>query len=224
MSAMIEVVCKHYGLADPRHFAGMGFKKENNKRKAFTAQWVLDNIWPAGAMSSLNDEARDLTIVLIETGARPAEICGLTRRTIFLDANLPFIRIRPEHQELKTDQSERDVPLIGRALEVMRKYPNGFSRYRLNAGNYCATVNKALKKLQPDVDVEAGDKFQTVYCIRHLFKDRLRRAGTDAELRLALMGHDHDENNPNVGNAPAYGEGFEMQQKLEALRKIAFPF
>ena len=51
-------------------------------------------------MPSLNEEARDLTIVLTETGARPAEICGLSSRTIFLDVNVPFIRIRPEHQEL----------------------------------------------------------------------------------------------------------------------------
>ena len=28
MSAMVEVVCKHYGLVDPRLFAGMGFKRK----------------------------------------------------------------------------------------------------------------------------------------------------------------------------------------------------
>jgi integrase len=222
MKLMIETVCGHFGLADPAHFGGMSFAKQRNKRKAFKTDWVLKNIWPAGSLDGINEEAYDLTIVLIETGARPSEICGLNKKTIFLDANIPFIRIKPDRQELKTKASERDIPLVGRALEVMRKYPEGFSRYYLQPGNYGGLINYHLKLLQPEVKVEEGDKYQTVYCIRHLFKDRLRHARVEDEMKLALMGHDED--NSDNRDAHDYGEGFELQHKLDTLQKIAFPF
>jgi hypothetical protein len=31
---------------------------------------------------------------------------------------------------MKTDDSRRDIPLVGVALKVMRKHPEGFPRYR----------------------------------------------------------------------------------------------
>src|SRR4029077_18668087 len=111
---------------------------------------------------------------------------------ILLDANIPFIRIKPDQQELKNSNSERDIPLVGRALEVMRRYPNGFPRYHLRPTNYCGAINYHLKLLQGDVNEAEGDKFQTVYCIRHLFKDRLRHARVEDEMKLALMGHSED--------------------------------
>lgn len=224
MKVMIEAVCQHFGLADPKVFARLGFTKERNKRKAFKAEWVLQNIWADGSLPGLNDEARDLTYVLVETGARPSEICGLNRKTILLDANIPFIRIKPDQQELKTRASERDIPLVGRALEVMRRYPNGFPRYYLDSAKYCVLINYHLKGLQPDINEAEGDKYQTVYCIRHLFKDRLRHARVEDEMKLALMGHSHDEDNSVNNNVPDYGEGFELQHKLDTLQKIAFPF
>lgn len=224
MKSMIEIVCKHFGLVDPACFAGMAFTKERNKRKAFKAEWILQNVWVKGSLSGLNKEAYDLTIVLIETGARPSEVCGLNRKTILLDANIPFIRIRPDQQELKTRASERDIPLVGRALEVMGRYPNGFARYYLEPAKYCALINHHLKGLQPDVSEAEGDKYQTVYCIRHMFKDRLRHARVEDEMKLALMGHDHDGDNSANNNVPDYGEGFELQHKLDTLQKIAFAF
>jgi hypothetical protein len=223
LRSMIEVVCKHFGLTDPGAFAGMGFTKERNKRKAFRADWVLTHLWPEGALSGLNKEARDLTYVLIETGARPSEICGLNKKTIFLDANIPYIRIKPDQQELKTRAAERDIPLVGRALDVMRQYPDGFKRYYLEPGKFCALINHHLKGLQPEVAEAQGDKYQTIYCVRHMFKDRLRHARVEDEMKLALMGHDHDGDNSS-NKPPDYGEGFELQHKLDTLQKIAFPF
>jgi hypothetical protein len=79
---MIEAVASHFGLADPRLFAGMGFKKQANKRRAFTAQWVLDNLWPAGAMSSIIE--RPLASLFHNSCAAHvsvgnSRICGLSR-------------------------------------------------------------------------------------------------------------------------------------------------
>jgi integrase len=224
MSLMIRAICNHYGLGkDPGHFTGMAFDKDRKKRKAFKVDWVLQNIWPRDALPGINQEAHDITIVLVETGARPIEICALNKRSIILDANIPYIRIFPDQQELKTRGSERDIPLVGRALEVMRRYPNGFPRYYMKPDGFCNLINYHLKLLQPEVRPDEGDKYQTVYCLRHLFKDRLRHARVEDEMKLALMGHSEGSSDDNK-EGHDYGEGFELQHKLDTLQKIALPF
>ena len=42
---------------------------------------------------------------------------GLARQRILLDAEVPYIRIQAEGRLLKTEHSERDIPLVGLALE-----------------------------------------------------------------------------------------------------------
>ena len=49
----------------------------------------------------------------MESGARPSEIVNLTAAQIVLDGPIPFIRIRAEGRVLKTEHSERDIPLVG---------------------------------------------------------------------------------------------------------------
>jgi integrase len=66
---------------------------------------------------------------VLETGARPSEIINLSKARIVLDAEIPYIRIQAEGRLLKTDHSERDIPLVGLALEAMKRHPNGFPRY-----------------------------------------------------------------------------------------------
>jgi integrase len=58
----------------------------------------------------------------LETGARPSEIINLSMARIVLDAEIPYIRIQAEGRLLKTDHSERDIPLVGLALEAMKRH------------------------------------------------------------------------------------------------------
>ena len=62
---------------------------------------------------------------------RPSELVNLTKDRIKLDANIPHIRVEAQDRdddtpgrELKTEQSERDIPLVGFALEGMRRHPD----------------------------------------------------------------------------------------------------
>ena len=99
-----------------------------------------------GQLADLNDEARDVVYVVMETGARPSEIINLSKGRIVLDAPIPFIRIKAEDRLLKTEHSERDVPLVGMALDAMRRHPEGFPRYFDKGSNLSATLMKHFKK------------------------------------------------------------------------------
>ena len=59
---------------------------------------------------------------MLETGARPSEIINLSKVRIVLDAEIPCIRIQAEGRLLKTDHSERDIPLVGLALEAIKRH------------------------------------------------------------------------------------------------------
>ena len=76
----------------------------------------------------LRVELRVLIYVLIETGARMSEICNLMPEDIKLAHEIPHISIKPrQNRELKTPDSERDIPLVGVALIAMQLCPNGFT-------------------------------------------------------------------------------------------------
>jgi hypothetical protein len=217
---MIRVVCERDGLKDPASFAGLGFEKDDGQREAFDVEFVRDVLCNPGSFATMNDEAFDVMMVMVETGARPSEIVALDTKQIHLASNVPYISIREEGREVKTAASIRDVPLVGVALEAMRRHPNGFRRYHNNADALTQLINKHMRKLQPEVNEDNGDKYKTMYGIRHCFKDRLRAAHTPDSMMDALMGHDEGTEQGNK-NKPKYGGGYTLETKLEALQKIA---
>ncbi|WP_315792532.1 tyrosine-type recombinase/integrase [Bradyrhizobium sp. SZCCHNRI1002] len=217
---MIRTICERDSLKDPEAFAGLGFEKDDGQREAFEPDFVRDTICNPANFNT-NHEAFDAMLVMVETGARPSEIVALDATHIHLDANIPYISIREEGREVKTRSSIRDVPLVGVALEAMRRHPKGFERYHNNPDALTALVNKHLRKLQPEVNEEKGDKYLTMYGIRHCFKDRLRAVHTPDGMMDALMGHEEGSEQGNR-NKPKYGNGHTLQTKLETLNKIAF--
>ena len=182
-----------------------GAKK--GKRQSFDTAWVQSVLLKEGALDGLNDEARAIVYLIAETGVRLVEACNLTKSTIKLDHKIPHIQVRPEGRQLKTDQSERDIPLVGVALMAMEKHPEGFPRYRDKNASCSAAINKFLKA---NFNIEGS---QTLYSLRHTFKNRLRSARCQDEISVRLMGHDY--------NVPEYGEP-SLEDKLYWLRRIAF--
>ena len=167
---MIKAVDKRLQLRLDNVFAGTRIEGgRDGKRASFTTEHVKDHILAPGALDGLNDEARDVIFVVMETGARPSEIANLTKSRIMLDAKEPYIRIAGEGRLLKTEHSERDIPLVGMALDAMKRHPNGFPRYLDKGSNLSATLMKHFKKsgLLPTPK-------HSVYSFRHSFKDRLK--------------------------------------------------
>ena len=133
----------------------------------------------------------------------------MREHAIMLDAPVPHVRILPDGRRLKTEQSEREIPLVGAALAAMKLRPQGFPRYRDRSSSLSATVNKYLREngLRPS-------KMHTVYSLRHSFKDRLIAAEAPDSLIDSLMGHKTYK--------PKFGEGPSLELKLKFLSQIAF--
>lgn len=179
------------------------------QRAAFLPDFVQEKILAPGALDGLNDEARDLVYLIADTGMRLSEAANLRPENILLDAEIPHVQIRANGRKLKTDHSARDIPLVGAALEAMRRNPKGFPRYRHKADSLSALVNKVLdgRKLLPTPD-------HSLYSLRHTFEDRLTAVEAPEKVVASLMGHKWIR--------PKYGAGPTLEQKRDWLQKIAF--
>nr|WP_237351807.1 site-specific integrase [Rhizobium sp. ACO-34A] len=209
---------RHIGQDDIKNpFDGLSFKDASTRtRPPFSVRWLRDKILAPGALAGLNAEARGIVLALIETGCRPSELCNLRPEQIVLDHAVPHIDIRavadPDApREIKTRSSTRRIPLVGVALEVFKRHPNGFPRYSDRGDSLSGALNKFFKE---------NNLFETpshkIYSFRHAFEDRMKVAGLDTELRMILMGHSNDR--------PAYGQGGSMEWRQAELQKIALPF
>ena len=198
-------------------FRGLSFAEKFKKsRPPFPLDWVKTQVLRPGALAAMNDQARGIVFTIIETGARPSEICNLTEPFIKVDASVPHILIEPrldpdDPREIKTTTSVRAVPLIGLALAAMKKFPKGFPRYKDKEASMSGSLNKFFRenKLFPT-------PHHKIYSFRHTFEDRLKEAGVDDELRRLLMGHAIDR--------PKYGSGGSLEWRQTELRKIELAF
>lgn len=141
------------------------------------------------------------------TGARPSEIVGLLPSDIHVDADIPFISIKDrKERELKTPHSERDIPLLGSALEAFRNIPQGLHRYRDRTDHLTNSVNKFLREhgLLPT-------EKHSLYSFRHSFQDKMLAADAPDRVQAELMGHKF--------NRPKYGSGPTLAHKAEWMKK-----
>lgn len=217
MSILYKRYFAHLGVERPNPFDALTFNQKFKKRRLpFPIDWVRDVIMKPGALAGMNDEARHIVLICIETGARPIEIRYLRSERIKLADKVPHILVEPsfdpdEPSEVKTVSSVRRIPLVGVALAAMKLHPDGFPRYRDAGGALSGTVNSFLKenKLQPT-------EKETLYGFRHTFEDRMKEARIDDELRKILMGHSIDREQ--------YGSGGSLKLYQEELLKMVYPF
>lgn len=200
-------------------FDGLGYStRKKRSRPPIPTEWIRDKILAdASGLSGLNDEAKGILLIIIETGARPSEIANLLPTSFRMAHKVPHISIEPREdpedpREIKTESSRRLVPLVGVALAAARRHAKlGFSRYRDRENDLSATLNKYLRAngLLPT-------NGHTVYSLRHSFEDRMKEGGLEDELRRLIMGHTVDR--------PKYGQGGSLDWRRRELAKIALPF
>lgn len=175
----------------------------------FSAHWLETKVLAAGALSTLNEDARLILYTLIETGCRPSEIANLRPEHIVLDHDVPHLRIRPTAgRKLKSKSSNRDIPLLGVSLEAMKLRPNGFDGYYDRSSTLSATLMKYFKT---NGLLETPD--HRIYSIRHAFEKRMLEADIDYGLRCILMGHHNTR--------PSYGDGGSLKYRRDQMMKLA---
>ncbi len=91
--------------------------EKHNPRVPYDPDFVRTRILPGTEFASMNSEACAVVVIVAATGMRPSEIVGLTAPRIKLDAAIPRVEIRPDLRQLKTVHSQRNIPLVGRALK-----------------------------------------------------------------------------------------------------------
>ena len=169
------------------------------------------------ACFEMDDDLRWLVALISDTGMRLSEAAGLAIEDICLDHQVPHINLCPHPwRRLKTQQSERQVPLVGAALWAAQRLVTKvegewcFPRYTnvesCNGNSASAALNKWLKaKFSSDA---------VVHGFRHAFRDRLRAAGCPTEMIEQLGGWSI----PNVGGR--YGQGYNLKSQKVFMDEI----
>jgi integrase len=210
LSRMLKDVRIRRRYKYPDIFKELRLRGETEKSRVPYENDYIEKYFLSGALSGLNEDARFVLYVMIETGLRPSEIVNLQEHTIHLDEPIPYVEIIADGRQLKTESSKREIPLVGVALAALKLKPQGFPRYRDKSSGMSGTLNKYLKEngLRPTCE-------HTVYSLRHSFKDRLVAAEAQDSLIDSLMGH-------RTGK-PKYGDGPPLELKRRFLEEIAFP-
>ncbi|MCU0908885.1 MAG: integrase [Rhodobacteraceae bacterium] len=180
---------------------------EKRTRPPFSYEWIRDKILAPGALDGLNHEARCILLGMVNTGYRPSEGAGLLREHIRLDATIPHISIEPVGRTLKSQYARRVIPLAGVSLAAFRECPDGFPRYRDNAG-LSDTINKFLRENRL---LETPG--HSLYSLRHSFEDRMLEAEVDERIRRDLFGH--------ALNRERHGKGASLEHKARVIEAIA---
>lgn len=210
----------HIGQMDRVNpFAGLSFAekaKQKKLRPPFPTDWIRTKILQPGALDRLNDQARAIVLATIEVGARPSETCNLTSEQIRINAPVPHLAFEErddpdDPRELKSAASIRVVPLVGVALEVFKRFPDGFPRYREKEESLSQLVNKYLRN-----NGLAPTPRHTLYGLRHSMEDRMKEAGIGDDLRRILLGHRIDREE--------YGIGGSLEWRQKELAKVALPY
>ncbi|WP_281966819.1 hypothetical protein [Roseovarius nanhaiticus] len=191
---------------------------EGSEKLEFTPKWIKETLIDQTKIQGLNQQARDILIICAETGCRQTEIYDVPASAIFLDASVPYFNIRFEAdkddaREIKNRSSIRPIPLIGAALEAMKRNPDGFPAYRGNA-NFSNTANKFFK--ENDLLPSPNHKISG---IRHSFETRLIRARVESDDRGYMMGHSVKK----MRGREKYGNATDLKLRALFCELIAFP-
>ncbi len=210
---MIRTVLEHYQLDFVPIFSGLRFTEALKlPRIRFETEFIISKLLPPDALPNLGEAGIALIHLMSDTGVRPSELIGIDDNEIFLDHAIPYIHIKPNaHRDLKTLNSEREMPLIGYSLAAAQRGAfEKIKRYRTMPDNLTTMIGMYFKrnKILPS-------KQTSLYSLRHSFSDRLLDAEVPEKMHDYLMGHDR--------GSVSYGFGPELAKRKKWLEKAALP-
>lgn len=205
------------GLANP--FEEMAIPNEGQDKKPRVPFTPRDLAKLYALCHAQDDDRRWLLALLIDTGARLAEITGMALSDIILDAEIPHIHIRVHAwRGLKNSESIRVVPLVGASLWAAQRAMStalpdqrfAFSRYTTPSGCNATAASATLVTWIRRKGID-----HVVHELRHTMADRLRNVGCPKEIRYAIDGHAAQD----VGDT--YGQGHGLHIMALWLEKVA---
>ena len=119
--AIWNFAARENGVSDPNPFANMNYG--NGAAAVKRMPIAIDDIRKVQQLCyQKDDDIRWLVALLSDTGMRLAEAAGLAKEDVFLDTEIPYVRLCERRwRPLKTRSSERDVPLVGAAYGLHRE-------------------------------------------------------------------------------------------------------
>jgi len=156
-----------------------------------------------------------LFVCLRDTGCRVSEIAGLRVKDCDTDNGCLSISPTP-WRTLKTNNSQRSVPLSPEAIKALEEVSQGkdpeaplFPQYaKERGGDNCSAM--LMKRLRTIIT----DKKLTMHSLRHRMKDKLRNTGCPEAISMAILGHG---SNTVAAN---YGSGYALDVMREHMEKV----
>jgi integrase len=156
-----------------------------------------------------------LFVCLRDTGCRVSEIAGLRVKDCDTDNGCLIISPTP-WRTLKTNNSQRSVPLSPEAIKALEEVSQGkdpeaplFPQYaKERGGDNCSAM--LMKRLRTIIT----DKKLTMHSLRHRMKDKLRNTGCPEAISMAILGHGANTVAAN------YGSGYALDVMREHMEKV----
>lgn len=200
LRAALNLFYNEYDLKLTNPFSGLIIKgkatKGSGKNKRARDPFTISEMHKLRKVCYDTSKTPDLGAmfdVICMTGARLAEISKLQPEDVFLDHDIPHIRIRPtDERGIKTEGSERLIPIYGHghialsnALERNKKTGWVFGK---RIGEQSPNSTSAILAKKKD-KVTTDPKKAGAHSCRHSISDALKAALVPKELRDALTGH-----------------------------------
>ena len=175
VKAVVNFCIKEQGLDCKNAFSGVYLPAESNKKRMPIKNEKLKDL--RKECFNLDDDIRWLVALISDTGMRLSEAVGLLVDDLVVESEYPRIKLSPHaHRHLKTESSERIMPLVGCSLWAAKRIKDNatdgfcFSRYcseaNCNSSSASAAINKWIKAV---IGTDA-----VLHGLRHGFRDRLR--------------------------------------------------
>lgn len=208
---MFTVNCDIDGLSKSNPFSGVRLKETTEvARIPLTTEQIIVLAQPE-SLSGLHADFRRLVRLLINTGMRPVEAIGLELDDLKLDHDIPHVHVRKNATRgLKTDHSERLLPLLGVSLEAATELAEGGGWGKRLGKNMYATsvINRAMRE-----NGIVTDRRQSLYSLRHWFQDQLTKRDVIDRAQAQLMGHKF--------HRPKYGFGKDLVELRDIIAAFA---
>ena len=218
LRATINFTTRELGLEDVKVFSGIYLGEPEELTQTTRRSIPIKDVYKVQALcNELDDEPRWLVALISDTGMRLSEAAGLIVEDIKLDCPHPHILLRPHPwRRLKTQSSERIVPLVGASLWAAKRasettsnkflFPRYCDEFRCKGNSASAALNKWLSSRVPSDCV--------VHSFRHSYRDRLRAGECPPDIIDRLGGW-------SIGGVgEAYGDGYPVMILTQWNNKI----